>query len=80
MTTRLKDLRQEHGISQDRLARYCDVTRETIRTVERGDTKPNVYLALRIARVTVEYLWGGELDATPNAPAVDAGSSCSAKA
>lgn len=49
MLCSLKDARIEIGLSQEKLAYKLGVSRETIRTIESGDTIPNVLLAMRIA-------------------------------
>ena len=52
MKTHLKRLRFEHdGLTQQQLAERVGVTRQTIIAIERGNYKPSVELALRLARV-----------------------------
>jgi len=49
--TNLKELREQRGMSQDELARQVGVTRETVRSVERGNAVPNVLLAIALAAI-----------------------------
>jgi len=46
---RLRELRQEHGLTQERLAADLDVTRHTILALEVGRYVPSIELALRLA-------------------------------
>jgi putative transcriptional regulator len=45
----LRELRQEHGLTQERLASDLDVTRHTILALEVGRYVPSIELALRLA-------------------------------
>jgi putative transcriptional regulator len=49
--TRIRELREEHGLTQEALAREVDVTRQTILFMEKGKYNPSLRLAYRIARV-----------------------------
>lgn len=51
ITNKLKDLRLEREINQSELARNCDVSRQTIHSIEVSKYTPSVELALRIAKV-----------------------------
>lgn len=51
MKNKLKELRQEHEISQEQLADLLSVSRQTIISIERGKYNPSLPLAIRIARV-----------------------------
>ena len=51
MRTRIRELREEHGLTQEALARQVDVTRQTILFLEKGKYNPSLRLACRIARV-----------------------------
>lgn len=53
MVCDLKTAREAKGLSQEKLVQLVGVTRETIRTIEAGETIPGVFLALAIAN-TVE--------------------------
>jgi putative transcriptional regulator len=46
---RLRELRQEHGLTQEQLARDLEVTRYTILALEVGRYVPSIELALRLA-------------------------------
>jgi putative transcriptional regulator len=41
--------RERLGLSQERLARELDVSRQTIVNIERGESEPRVLLALALA-------------------------------
>jgi putative transcriptional regulator len=45
----IKRLRFEHGMTQEELALRTGVSRQTIMSIERGETNPSVLLALKIA-------------------------------
>lgn len=63
MQNRVRFYRIYHGVSLRWLARKVRCSSGTLGAIERGESAPNVYLALRIARalgVTVEDLWGDE--------------------
>jgi transcriptional regulator with XRE-family HTH domain len=47
---RLRDLRAEHGVSQDVLARRTDIHPTAIGRFERGDREPRLTSILRLAR------------------------------
>lgn len=51
MQTRIKELREEHGITQQGLADIVDVTRQTILFLEKGKYNPSLRLAWKIAQV-----------------------------
>ena len=51
MKTRIRGLREEHGFTQEALARKVDVTRQTILFLEKGQYNPSLRLAYKIARV-----------------------------
>lgn len=56
--------REYHGVSQRWLAQKAGCSHSTLGAIERGESAPNVYLAMRIARAlktTVEKLWEDEL-------------------
>jgi putative transcriptional regulator len=46
---RLRELRQEHGLTQEQLAADLEVTRHTILALEVGRYVPSIELALRLA-------------------------------
>jgi putative transcriptional regulator len=45
----VKAARARKGYSQSELAENCDVTRQTIAAIEKGDYSPSVMLALRLS-------------------------------
>jgi putative transcriptional regulator len=49
VANRLRELRQEHGLTQEQLAADLDVTRHTILALEVGRYVPSIELALRLA-------------------------------
>ncbi|NPA76187.1 MAG: helix-turn-helix transcriptional regulator [Candidatus Diapherotrites archaeon] len=50
MKNRLRELRQELGITQEELAEALGVTRQTIIAIEKGKYDPSLRLAFKIAR------------------------------
>jgi putative transcriptional regulator len=58
---RLKEKRQQAGISQEKLAAITGVTRQTIISIETGRYVPSLELALKLAsyfKCSVEDLFG----------------------
>lgn len=51
MRTRIRELREKYGLTQEALAHKVDVTRQTILFLEKGQYNPSLRLAYRIARV-----------------------------
>lgn len=51
MNNRLRELREQHGWSQGRLAEQLDVSRQTVNALETGKYDPSLPLAFRIARL-----------------------------
>jgi putative transcriptional regulator len=51
MKTRIKELREKYGITQEDLAQKVNVTRQTILFLEKGKYNPSLRLAYRIACV-----------------------------
>jgi putative transcriptional regulator len=49
VVNRLREVRQEHGLTQEHLAADLDVTRHTILALEVGRYVPSIELALRLA-------------------------------
>ena len=45
----IRKLRFEHGMTQEELALRTGVSRQTIMSIERGQTNPSVLLAYKIA-------------------------------
>ena len=51
METRIKELREEKGLTQQQLADIVDVTRQTILFLEKGKYNPSLRLAWMIEEV-----------------------------
>jgi putative transcriptional regulator len=51
LKTRMKELREEQGLTQESLANLVEVTRQTILFMEKGKYNPSLRLAWKIARV-----------------------------
>ncbi len=51
MKTRIKELREKHGLTQEDLAWKVGVTRQTILFLEKGKYNPSLRLAYKIAHV-----------------------------
>ncbi|ROR74157.1 helix-turn-helix transcriptional regulator [Bogoriella caseilytica] len=51
MENTLAQLRNQHGITQDELARLAEVSRQTIISIEKGRYEPRLALAFRLARI-----------------------------
>ncbi|RRD45617.1 helix-turn-helix transcriptional regulator [Tessaracoccus sp. OH4464_COT-324] len=49
MKNRLAQLRQEHGLSQQKLADLLGVSRQTVISIEKGRFDPSLPLAFQIA-------------------------------
>ncbi len=63
MKNRLRELRQEMGITQEGLAEALGVTRQTIIAIEKGKYDPSLRLAFKIARFfgkKIEEIFGPE--------------------
>jgi putative transcriptional regulator len=54
--TRIKELREKHGLTQQQLADLVDVTRQTILFMEKGKYNPSLRLAWMIAQVFNESI------------------------
>ncbi|MDV3103567.1 helix-turn-helix transcriptional regulator [Thermococcus waiotapuensis] len=67
MKNRLRELREERGLTQEELAKALGVTRQTIIAIERGKYDPSLRLAFKMARffnVRIEdiFIYEGEKD------------------
>ena len=51
VANRIKEYRQEQGLTQDDLARAVGVSRQSINAIERGRYVPSLSLALKFARL-----------------------------
>lgn len=59
MLTKVKELRAQHGLTQQQLADLVHVSSRTIISIEKGQYSPSLMLSYRIAKVfgvTVEEL------------------------
>ncbi|MCQ9368108.1 helix-turn-helix transcriptional regulator [Brevibacterium sp. 50QC2O2] len=60
MQSKIKELRTEHGLSQQKLAEEVGVSRQTINSLEKGRYDPSLKLAVALARrfsLTVEEVF-----------------------
>ena len=67
MKNRLRELREERGLTQEELAKTLGVTRQTIIAIEKGRYDPSLRLAFKMARffnVKIEdiFIYEGEND------------------
>jgi putative transcriptional regulator len=63
MRTRLKEAREESGLTQEELAAAVDATRQTVLFLEKEKYNPSLRLAWRISRIvgkSVEELFSFE--------------------
>lgn len=51
MENTLAELRKQHAMSQDDLARIAEVSRQTIISIEKGRYEPRLALAFRLADI-----------------------------
>jgi putative transcriptional regulator len=51
VTSRLRELRAERGLTQEGLAELAGVSRQTINSIETGRFEPSLSLALVLARL-----------------------------
>lgn len=51
MKNRLRELRADHGWSQQKLADHLDVSRQTVNALETGKYDPSLPLAFKIGRL-----------------------------
>lgn len=47
----IEKLRKEKGISQEELAKKCEVSRQTISSLENFRYAPSIFLAFKISRI-----------------------------
>jgi putative transcriptional regulator len=58
---RLKEYREKNGFSQEKLSEMCDVSRQTIISIESGRYVPSLELSLKFAKIfrcKIEDLFG----------------------
>ena len=68
MAKRLRKCRNEAGLTQIKVAIYCDITEKAYQNYELGVHEPNVSILARIARfykVSIDYLVGLTDDPKP---------------
>lgn len=58
MKNRLKDLRQQSGLTQEDLADRVGVSRQTIISIESGKYNPSILLGYKIALIFKESIEG----------------------
>ena len=51
MENRLRELREQHDLTQEDLAVRVNVSRQTIISLEKGKYNPSIFLAYRLAQV-----------------------------
>ncbi len=51
MENRIREFREQHGMTQQEMARLTGVSRQTIISLENGRYNPSILLAFRIARL-----------------------------
>lgn len=64
---KLKELRKQYGITQEKLSKYLDVSRTTISMWESGNNQPDNDTLIKLAKffgVSIDYLIGNELPNT----------------
>ena len=60
MKNRIEEIRKERGIRQEEFARYMEVSRQTISSLENGRYNPSITLAYKIAKyfdLTIEEVF-----------------------
>ncbi|MBQ9936904.1 MAG: helix-turn-helix transcriptional regulator [Oscillospiraceae bacterium] len=60
MNNKIKDLRKEHGVTQEDLANAVGVTRQTVISLENGKYNASLQLAYKIAKyfsTTIEEIF-----------------------
>ena len=60
LKNRLEEIRKQHGIKQEELAKVLEVSRQTIGSLENGRYNPSITLAFKIARyfnMTIEDIF-----------------------
>ncbi|MBC8061842.1 MAG: helix-turn-helix domain-containing protein [Clostridiaceae bacterium] len=66
---RIKELRKQHGLSQEEVSRYLEIQRSTISLYESGDATPPTMTIIKLARlfnVTTDYILCYELNVEKN--------------
>ena len=50
LDNKVSEMRKDKGITQEDLAKEIGVTRQTVISIEKGNYKPSLFLALKIAK------------------------------
>lgn len=61
---KMKSARAAKDLSQEQLANICDVSRQTINAIEKGDYNPSIKLCIAICRAldkTLDELFWGDI-------------------
>ena len=56
MNNKLKEFREKHDYSQDKLAKELGVSRQTIISIEKGRYNPSLPLALQMGKIFDAYV------------------------
>ncbi|MBU3179262.1 helix-turn-helix transcriptional regulator [Clostridium estertheticum] len=51
MKNKLEEIRKQHGITQEELAKKLEVSRQTIGSLENGRYNPSILLAFKISKL-----------------------------
>lgn len=51
MKNRIQELRKQKKITQEELGKMCEVSRQTIISLENGKYNPSIHLAYKIAKI-----------------------------
>ena len=51
MKNKIRELRKQHQLTQDKLSQLTEVSRQTIISIENGRFDPSIMLAYKLARV-----------------------------
>lgn len=65
MENRIKELRKAKKLSQDEVAKFCKVTRQTINAIENNKYDPSLFLAFSLAKYldsTVDELFKFDIE------------------
>ena len=65
MKNKIRERRKKRGISQEELAKKCNVSRQTVNAIENNKYDPTLALAFRLAReldTTVDKLFEEEIN------------------
>lgn len=60
LKNKIEEIRKQHGITQEELAKKLEVSRQTIGSLENGRYNPSIILAFKISKlfkITVEEIF-----------------------